>query len=113
MSPLSLSPSPSLLVAFFHCFGVKSHSLLSCVCTSCIIEGRSRRSERGREEGKEGESTNSCDTGTHGEPLNGATGGNVQRTDGECVQGEFAVLSTPDTPKLLHITFFESPTFVS
>lgn len=29
------------------------------------------------------------------------------------IEQEFAVLSTHDTPKLVHVTFFESPTFVN
>lgn len=60
----------------------------------------------------------SCDTGTHGaKPSEQSYGGgvyNVQMVN-VCreIEQEFAVLSTPDTPKLVHITFFESPTFVN
>lgn len=46
-----------------------------------------------------------------------AMGGNVQCTDGESVQGEkkheLAALFTPDTPKLVYVTHFQSPTFVN
>lgn len=49
-------------------------------------------------------------------PLNGAMGKmyNVQMVN-VCreIEQEFAVLSIQNTPKLVHKTFFESPTFVN
>ena len=59
---------------------------LSCLCTSCIIEERSRRRERGRREGEGGrEKILVMREHTRLSPL---MGGNVQCTDGECVQSK-------------------------
>lgn len=109
-----LSPFPSLLVvAFFHRFGVKSRSLSPVSAPHVLLKGAAGRvKEEERKGRRERERENSCDTGN--------TRGSVLRTElwGEMYnvqegEWEFAVLSTPGTPKLVHNTFFESPTFVN
>lgn len=68
--------------------------------------------------GKRGREKNPCDTGTRwARPTEWSYGGRKHGTKvvNMCrkIEQEFAVLSIPDTPKLVHITFFESPTFVN
>lgn len=80
-----LSLFPSLLVAFFHCSEVSL--TLSGLCTSCIIEGSSRRSLSGRKKGMVGGREKILVTQEHTGlgPLNGAE--SVHCTDSECVPG--------------------------
>lgn len=52
MSLLWLSSLPSLLAAFFHCFGVRSRSLLPVSARHALLKGAAG-SEGGRKKGKE------------------------------------------------------------
>jgi len=110
-----LSPFPSLLVAFFHCFGVKSYSLSPVSAPHVLLKDAAGRVKEEERKGKRGRE-NPCDTGTRwARPTERSYGGRDKGGAGVCrkIEQEFAVLSIPDTPKLVHITFFESPTFVN
>lgn len=95
---------PSLLIAFFRCFGPAPSPLSLTAPHVLLMDAAGRVKEEERDERRERE--NCCDTGTHGGCIKLLGRGNVQCTDVESVQGEkheLAALFTPDTPKLLPI----------
>lgn len=62
---------------------------LSCLCTSCIIEGHSRQEWKRKKERGRRERGNPCETETHvAKPSEWSYGRNVQCTGGECVQAD-------------------------